>query len=129
MDGKMKAVVNLHKEILLNKELKDKMEKLVNYFLGIRIANDKIEKTIEKQVGLEKLKDKIEKLTNGITDKEELTDVLNNIAYDELINNTKMVDVFEKLCDELKDNKELMNKIKDFMETKEIKTILKNDGF
>ncbi len=123
----MKAV-NPHKEILLNKELKDKMKKLVNDPLGNRTV-DKIEKIIEEQVGLEKLKDKIEKLTNGITDKEELTDVLYNIAYDEFINNTKMVDALEKLCNELKDNKELMNKIKDFMETKEIKTILKNDGF
>ena len=30
MDNKMKAVGNLHKEILLNKKIKDKMEKLVN---------------------------------------------------------------------------------------------------
>ena len=126
MDGKTKAV-NLYEEILLNKELKDKMEKLFNAFLDIGIV-DKIKKIIEKQADEEKLKDKIEKLTNGITDKEELTDVLNNMTY-ELVNSTKMADALEKLHNELKDNKELMNKIKDFMETKEIKTILKNDGF
>ncbi len=113
MDGKTKAV-NLYEEILLSKELNDKMEKLVNDPLFNRTV-DKIGKIFEEQADLEKLKDKMEKLTNGITDKEKLTDVLNNIAYDEFINNTKLVDALEKLANEIKDNKELMNKIKDFV--------------
>ncbi len=106
----MKAAANLHKETPFNKLPKAKQDELVNYLPNIKIGNVEITKIIEEQLD----KDKIEKLTNGITDEKELTDVINNIVYDEILNNTKIADVFEKGYNELKVNKELSSKIKGF---------------
>ena len=113
----MEEVANLQKKASLVELPKDKRDKFVSYLPNIKIGNVELTKIVEEQLD----KDKIEKLTNGITDEKELAEITRNIANNEILNNTKIADVFEKVLSELKVNKELFSKME------ELNTILKNN--
>ena len=114
MESKMKsemieAMVSLHKETPFNKLPKAKQDEVVDYLPNIKIGNVEITKLIEEQLD----KNKIGKLTNGITDEKEMADVINDIVYDEILNNSKIADVFERAYNELRVNKGLLGKLKE----------------
>ncbi len=48
-----------------------------------------------------------------------MADVINDIVYDEILNNAKIADVLERALNELKVNKELLSKFKSLIQFSE----------